>query len=122
MKTRKWTLGEVESLEVRNWSGLKIAINLSVEMLIIRKASSDTKMDLKFDKLKNGKYYFLKKNIPHGMPEIGVEQGDGFCHIELLFSQHHSQKEDIAHTEGTQTLMKGNLNSKSVILLATKSS
>ena len=63
------------------------------------------------------KYYFLNKNIPHGMPEIGVEQGDGFCHIELFLSQHHSQKEDIAHTEGTQTLMKGNLNiSKSVIL------
>ena len=55
MKTRKWTPGEVESLEVRNWSGLKIAINLSVEMLIIRKASSDTKMDLKFDKLKDGR-------------------------------------------------------------------
>ena len=55
MKTRKWTPGEVESFEVRNSRGLKIAINLSVEMLIIRKASSDTKMDLKFDKLKDGR-------------------------------------------------------------------
>ena len=52
------------------------------------------------------------------MPEIGVEQGDGFCHIELLLSQHHSQKDDIAHTEGTQTLMKGNLNIKSVFSMS----
>ena len=49
------------------------------------------------------------------MPEIGVEQGDGFCHIELFLSQHHSQKDDIAHTEGTQTLMKGNLNIESIV-------
>ena len=47
MKTRKWTICEVESLEVRNWRGLKTAISLSVEMLIIRKASNDSKMDLK---------------------------------------------------------------------------
>ena len=52
------------------------------------------------------------------MPEIGVEQGDGFCHIELFLSQHHSQKDDIAHTEGTQTLMKGNLNIESVFLFS----
>ena len=52
------------------------------------------------------------------MPEIRVEQGDGFCHIELLLSQHHSQKDDIAHTEGTQTLMKGNLNIESVFSMS----
>ena len=51
------------------------------------------------------------------MPEIGVEQCDGFCHIELLLSQHHSQKDDIAHTEGTQALMKGNLNIESVFFV-----
>ena len=49
MKTRKWTICEVESFEVRNLRGLKTAISLSVEMLIIRKASNDSKMDLKVD-------------------------------------------------------------------------
>ena len=51
MKTRKWTRCEVESLDVRNWRGLNTAISLSVEMLIIRKASRDSKMDLECNKL-----------------------------------------------------------------------
>ena len=59
MKTRKWTICEVESFEVRNWRGLKTAISLSVEMLIIRKASNDSKMDLKIDKLKDLEYYLI---------------------------------------------------------------
>ena len=53
MKTRKWTSCEVESLDVLNLRGLKTAISLSVEMLIIKKASRDSKIDLKFVKLLN---------------------------------------------------------------------
>ena len=53
MKTRKWTHCEVETLDVRNWRGLKSAISLSVEILIMRKASRDSKMDLKSGKLED---------------------------------------------------------------------
>ena len=53
--------------------------------------------------------------IPHGMPKVGIEQSDGLSHIELFLDQHDSQKDDIAHAKGTQTLVEGNLNSRSLL-------
>ena len=103
MKTRKCAIREVESFDVRNWRGLNTASSRSVEMLIIRNASNDNKIDLKVWQIiwKMGDSFLSEHKIPHRMPEVGVKQSDWFCHVELFLSQNHSQKDYITHTEGT---------------------